>query len=64
MTCPSQDAVLRHALVGLQYYHMPWSGHSFKTCLDVVRIQFCGHINRPTVANVVNMINTNGKAHL
>ena len=42
MTCPGRDAVLRHALVGtqffrcmvaMQFYHMPWSGCSFTTYL-------------------------------
>ena len=31
-TCAGLDTVLRHVLVGTQFYDMSWSGHSFTTC--------------------------------
>ena len=32
MTCPGRFTVLQHALVGTQFYDMPWSRRRFTTC--------------------------------
>ena len=39
-TCPGQDAVLLHALVGTQLFDMPWSRCSFTTCRDRMRFYY------------------------
>ena len=32
-TCSGQDTILQHAIVGVQLFDVPWSQHSFMTCL-------------------------------